>query len=78
MSTPPCRHHEVHEVCGRLQCARCAVGEVAVVPAAPINAARESLKLLIAHTLHYASMPHASPDAHRDAANARQALQALG
>lgn len=33
-----------------------------------------ALEKLVPHVLHYASMPHAHPDAHRDAADARRVL----
>lgn len=33
-----------------------------------------ALKAMVPHVLHYAAMPQAHPDAHRDAANARAAI----
>jgi hypothetical protein len=35
---------------------------------------RDALQRLIGHVLHYASMPHAHADAHRDVADARAVL----
>lgn len=37
----------------------------------------EVLAVLLDHTLHYATMPHAHSDAHRDAAKARAVLRKL-
>lgn len=52
--------------------------ETVTIPAATLKLARESLEVLIGHVAHYAAMPHAHSDAHRDAANARVTLTALG
>ncbi|MFP3637585.1 hypothetical protein [Paraburkholderia sp. SIMBA_054] len=54
------------------------VANAAVSGAAPVSAAvldlLKALQTLIPHVLHYAAMPAAHPDAHKDAANARAVI----